>query len=120
MENYESTVSIESIDTSDKYKVVIHDDKDKKTLFYKEEDKTITTFNYEENILVRENDVMRLEYKFDLKEKTVNSIYIKELNSTVNVEITTKKIEKNENYIEIVYEIEETVFSYKIEKEKSV
>ena len=74
MENLECMISIESLDSKESYKAEVHNDPDKNCLFYKEEDKTITTFDYENNVLTRENEKMKLVYKFILNEKTINNI----------------------------------------------
>ncbi len=120
MENYECTISIESIDSKDNYKVEVHDDKEKETLFYKEEDKTITSFDYKNNILTRDNEKMKLTYYFLLNYKTKNKIFIKDLNNEVEVEVITRKLEKTDNYIEVVYEIDNNKFTYRIEKEMKI
>ena len=117
MENLECMISIESLDSKESYKAEVHNDPDKNCLFYKEEDKTITTFDYENNVLTRENEKMKLVYKFILNEKTITNILIKDIDKEVSMEVLTKKIEKTKDYIEIVYEIEDTIFTYKIVKE---
>lgn len=120
MENYECTVSIESVDSKDSYKVEVHDDIEKETLFYKEEDKTITSFDYKNNILTRDNEKMKLTYYFLLNYKTKNKIFIKDLDKELEVEVITRKLEKSENYIEVVYEIENNKFTYRIDKEMKI
>lgn len=120
MRNIECSVSIESLDSKENYKVTIHDDEEKRIFFYKEDDKTITTYDYENDIFTRENEEMKIEYHFCLDEITENKILIKNLNNVVTIKVLTKKLEKREDYIEIIYEIENTEFKYIIKKEMEV
>lgn len=110
-------VSILNNDLNDEYKVTVQNNVDKKTLFYKEKDGTNTSFDYQNNILKRDNNEMNLEFKFIKKEKTMNYIFIKDLGKNLDVEIFTKEIENTSNKIQIIYEMNDIVFEYKLEKE---
>jgi len=120
MKNFECQISIESQDSNDSYMVTVHDDLEKGILFYKEENKTITTYDYKNDIFTRENDEMRIQYQFRLNEVTENKVLVKNINSEININIFTKKLEKKSDYIEIIYEIENNEFIYKIKKEMEV
>lgn len=120
MRNYECNISIESQDSKNGYNVTVHDDLEKGILFYKENNNTITTYDYKNDIFVRENDEMRIEYHFCLNQLTENKVLVKTINNEVTINILTKKLEKNDNYIEIIYEIENNEFIYKIKKEMEV
>lgn len=120
MKNFECEISIESQDSNDSYKVTVHDDLEKGILFYKEKNKTITTYDYKNDIFTRENDEMRIQYQFRLNEVTENKVIVKNINSEININIFTKKLEKKSDYIEIIYEIENNEFIYKIKKEMEV
>ena len=89
-ENY--LVSIESNGKKEEYRVTINQDTEKNLYFYKEPNKTNVIFDYKNNVLKRDNEEMNLEFKFKLKEKTINNIYIKELNNVINIEIYTEDI----------------------------
>lgn len=118
MTTFEGIITIQTKDNKENYKTTIYYNQDEKNIKYIEPDKTATIFNYEQNILKRDNDQMSLEFKFCEKEKTINSIIIKDLNKTMELEIYTKKIIKEDNNIIIIYEMNDSEFTYKIEKEK--
>ena len=117
METDKYLISIGTEDKKEQYKVTVQIDDNKKLFYYKEPDKTSTIYNYEKNILKRDNEQMSLEFEFKLNEKTNNSIHIKELNNIINVEIFTHKIEKTNNGLIVIYEMNDTKFIYQIEKE---
>lgn len=75
-----------------------------------------TTFNYNTNTLINENEETRLEINFDLK-KTTSKFLLKELNQEVEINIKTKKIIKENYNIDIEYKVLDTneEFNYKIE-----
>ena len=84
-------------------------------LKYKEKDNTIVHYHYNENILERENDDIKLKYTFKVKEKTIGIIHIKDLKKDLEVDIITKSINKTNNLIEIHYQIEDNDYYYKLE-----
>ena len=83
---------------------------------YKESDDTITHFNYEKNILIRENKELKMTYRFSKNNKTEGTIEVKELQKEIKVLIDTKSIKRNNYNIEIVFEIEDNHFIYRIEE----
>lgn len=84
-------------------------------LFYKE-DNTNVTFDLKNNILIRDNESIYMEYKFKKKETTNNYILIKELSDKVYMNIITNLLEKGKGYIRIEYKIieSEETFYYEI------
>lgn len=82
---------------------------------YKEDNNTIVKFNYETNELIRENNELRMNYFFSNKTITTGTIFIKDLNKELELEIKTKKIQRKNNDIEIEFLVEENDFLYKIE-----
>ena len=89
-------------------------------LTYKEENNTLVKFNYNQDVLIRENKEFFMQYKFLKKEKTIGEIFIKDLNKTINLDIKTTKLLKNDLNLNIEYEIYDDQMSYKIEVRKWV
>ena len=112
MNNVECLVSISSSESNHEEKVNVFNDVEKNIIFYIEKDKTTNTFDYKNNILKRDNEEMSLEFNFKLNEKTINNIYIKELNNTMTVELITKEIIKEEKLLKIEYEMNNNSFVY--------
>ena len=84
-------------------------------LKYYEENNTKVVFNYDNNHLIRTNDELRMDFTFDLKKKTKGKIEIEELDKELEVEIKTKRIERQDNNILLDYSIDEDKFIYRIE-----
>ncbi len=82
---------------------------------YKENETTTLSYNYEQSKLTRETDELRITYFFDENKNTIGTIYIKEMNREIKVNITTKKIIKEGNNIKIEFIIENNRFLYEIE-----
>ena len=82
---------------------------------YKSNDDTIEIFDYNNYKLVRENKELRMEYIFNEKETTKGIVFAKELNHTVDVNIKTKKIERNNYDVDIEFSVEENNIKYQIE-----
>lgn len=108
-----------------KIKVSVNDDIEKeynaiyrekeKLLTYKEEDNTLVKFNYKDNIIIRENDSLFMQYKFVNKKTSKNKIFIKDLKQYLDITLFTKSILVKDNIINITYVIEDNLFNYKIE-----
>lgn len=81
---------------------------------YKEENKTIVLLDLESKTLMRENKKLYMEYDF-FKEK--GNIYIKSLRKNIELQFKLKKMNINRNKIEVQYEIENNLYTYKIEME---
>ena len=82
-----------------------------KIIKYLEKDNTKVEFHYEKQTLRRENDELKMLYDFKNKK---GNIYIKNLKSSLDIEIKNIKIKEKENEIRIQYEIEQDLFSYSI------
>lgn len=92
--------------------------KQKETLRYKENERTMVRFNYQDISLLRENNELRMNYYFDKDKSTKGKIFIKELEKEIEVEIITKNIKRKGNDIEIKFEVENNEFLYRIEEIK--
>lgn len=82
---------------------------------YKEDNNTIVKFNYDTNELTRENSELRMNYLFSNENPTTGTIFIKDLNKELELEIKTKRVQIKNNDIEIEFLVEENDFLYKIE-----
>lgn len=87
-------------------------------LKYKENKDTLVIYNYDKNSLVRENNELRMDYLFDVNRKTEGIIYIKDIGQKLVIKITTKKLIRKNNNIEIHFVIENKKFLYKVEEIK--
>ncbi len=85
------------------------------TLKYKENDGTTVIYDYLKNSLSRENDELKMTYYFENNKKKTGTIFIKDIEKKIEIDIETKKIIKNKNNIEIKYKIEDNIFKYRIE-----
>lgn len=84
-------------------------------LKYKENENTKVILDLNNNILIRENNEFRMEYKYDIKKETKGKIFIKELNKEIELKIKTKKYVKKDELIIINFSIENNNFEYRIE-----
>lgn len=82
---------------------------------YKEDNNTIVKFNYDTNELTRENSELRMNYLFSNENPTTGTIFIKDLNKELELEIKTKRVQIKNSDIEIEFLVEENDFLYKIE-----
>ena len=80
-------------------------DSEKKELSYQEKQEVVTDvkLNLEEHKLIRDNKDFTMTYQFDLNKETINTIYLKELGKTIDIQIKTKKYYYDNNKIEIEY-----------------
>lgn len=115
MEKY--NVTIKNVDTEDKYKVSVDNNLDEKTLKYTEKDGTITSFDYEKNILRRDNDEMIIEFVFDKDKVTKGKMSVKELKGDLEMDILTKELDVKVDKIKVVYVVNGLTFEYTLEKE---
>jgi hypothetical protein len=113
MSKIRALVSIDSPEGNQAYEVdaILQDS----NLKYKENKETKVMFSYLNNNLVRENDELRMEYLFLENKTTKGNIFIKELNKKINVDIKTKSIKRKSNDIEIVFNVENNKFIYRVE-----
>lgn len=80
-------------------------DSDKKELSYQEKQEIVTDIklNLEKHKLIRDNKDFTMEYQFEVNNKTINTIYLKELGKTIDIQIKTEKYYYDNNKIEIEY-----------------
>lgn len=71
----------------------------------------------EDIILVRENNEFKNTLIFSLNKQTVSNYLLKENNLLIDINIKTKKIEKDNDKITIIYEVMESseTYEYQIE-----
>ena len=93
-------------------KAVLTDD----TIKYKESDDTLTIFDYNKNLLTRENKELKMIYRFLENTKSEGTIEIKDLKQEIKVTVDTKKIIKDNLNIEIIFSVEDNNFIYRIEE----
>lgn len=105
------TVNNDESNTTNEFDAIIQD----QTLKYIENKETTVIFSYLKNILIRENNELRMEYSFNENKKTKGIILVKEYNQEINVEVDTKSIKKENNNIEIDFNVENNKFKYKVE-----
>ena len=93
-------------------KGIISDD----TIKYKESDDTLTIFDYNKNLLTRENKELKMIYRFLANTKSEGTIEIKDLKQEMKVIVDTKSIKRDNLNIEICFDIEDNHFIYRIEE----
>ncbi|MBP5678589.1 MAG: hypothetical protein J6X28_02015 [Bacilli bacterium] len=106
------TIKNEEEDTSYETQAILQEE----CLKYKENQETTVQYQYDHNILIRENKELKMEYTFNLLKPTQGTIQIKELGEAVKIPIKTKRLERNNHNIEICFMIEEKEFLYRIEE----
>lgn len=119
MKNINLNIKLISNDNKIDEKVIGKVIEEKKEIIYQEQNdlKTNVKFNYENNILIRENDNLLLEYNFIENEPTKGLITIKNLNQTLEIELKATKIKKEKKYIEIEYILENEKYLYIVSME---
>lgn len=82
-------------------------DKENNILSYYETDdeKTFVRFDFNNLILYRENENIKMTYQFKEGETTKNDVTVKGLEQTLYVSITTTKILRDARYIYIKYQV---------------
>lgn len=118
LENYNVLITINSTSNNNSFKTTLTHLKEKKQLYYvdKDKEKTVNLFDYDNNILMRDNENIYLELKFKRNKITQNKLLIKEINSTTYISIKTNDIIISENLILLDYNIDNEHYIYKIEK----
>lgn len=106
-------ISVKSNDSNIEYKTTAILTED--IIKYKSEDNTTEMFDYTNNKLIRENSELRMNYIFDLNKETKGTVFVKDLNRELEVNIKTKKIERNKNDVEIEFVVEDNTIKYHIE-----
>ncbi len=106
-------ISVKSNDSNLEYKTAAILTED--IIKYKSEDNTTEMFDYTNNKLTRENSELRMNYIFDLNKETKGTVFVKDLNRELEVNVKTNKIERNKNDIEIEFVVEDNTIKYRIE-----
>lgn len=94
--------------------------KEKDIIKYKENDKTNVTLNKKDNILIRENDVMYMEYHFEKNHVTDGILVLKDIDKEFLLITKTISINNKENFYKVSYKLVETkdIFTYTLEVEE--
>ena len=79
------------------------------------EDGSLVKYNYNNNILYKENNDLILNYDFN-EEKA--NIFIKELNLEMNPILQVINIDREDNNIKIKYKLEEEIIEYELKEIK--
>ena len=79
------------------------------------EEGSLVKYNYNNNILHKENNDLILDYYFN-EEKA--NIFIKELNSEINLILQVLTIDRKDNNIKIKYKLEEEIIEYELKELK--
>ena len=79
------------------------------------EDDSLVKYNYNNNILYKENNDLILNYDFN-EEKA--NIFIKELNLEMNPILQVINIDREDNNIKIKYKLEEEIIEYELKEIK--
>lgn len=106
-------ISVKNNDSNIEYKTTAILTED--IIKYKSEDNTTEMFDYTNNKLIRENSELRMNYIFDLNKETKGTVFVKDLNRELEINIKTNKIERNKNDIEIEFVVEDNTIKYHIE-----
>ena len=121
MQEYNALIIIDGEERNE-YKVKVINNFNDKTIYYVEDDKlkTVNIFDYQNNILKRDNEEIYLEIKFDKDKITNNYLLMKELDKKIVLDIKTTFIDINENKIMIKYILNDIEYTYEIIKEGEV
>ncbi len=120
MRNFKALVTVGNYNEKINYKVNITVDEKNKSLFYLENDakKTFVLYEYTSNILKRDNEEIYMVLNFIENQTTVNNLFLKKVNNSLDLEIFTNKILKDNNKIQIEYELNHEKYIFKIEKQE--
>ena len=81
---------------------------------YQETNNTNVYLDINKNELIRENKEILMKYIFIKNRRSKGTIFIKEMNKKLEVEIETDELIKKDNYYYIKYKIEENKFEYEV------
>lgn len=89
---------------------------DKKIIKYQEKDKTNVTLNINDNILVRENNKIYMQYRFIKNKITKNQLRLKDSNQEIIIDLKTLNLKKENNNFEVKYKLlgSNDIFLYKV------
>lgn len=116
MQKYKILVTISKEKEENKSLLEAIYNKEKNYLYYVEDDKekTVNIYDYNQNILKRDNLKLYLELNFLKNKITKNKMLIKDLNNSINLEIKTEKIEIKNKDVTIIYKLNDEKYLYKI------
>ena len=88
-------------------------------LKYIEDNKIKTTFNYNDNKLIREGNDFKMLYILD-NNNPYAEILVKQINKIIKPNIEIEKLERKDNDIHTIFNIEENKIEYHVEEIKWV
>ena len=86
-------------------------------LKYIEDNKIKTTFNYNDNKLIREGNDFKMLYILD-NNNPYAEILVKQINKIIKPNIEIEKLERKDNDIHTIFNIEENKIEYHVEEIK--
>ena len=94
--------------------------KEKDIIKYQEKDKTSVTLHKKDNILIRENKDIYMEYPFDESHTTDGILRLKDMDKEFLLILKTQSLVNKENLYKVEYKLVETkdVFTYTVEVEE--
>lgn len=95
--------------------------KNKNNIIYKDNNVSVKIIFSDIIKIIRENSEYKIELNFNKNEKTKINYLLKEYNKSLELNLVTKNININNNYIEILYEIidsDEGNINFKLEFEE--
>lgn len=95
-----------------------HEEKQIITYIDRDEKKTHTEFHYGRNELIRDNEEMYLVLSFSLDKNSKGKLIEKQTNKELLLNIRTRKIEQNNNFIFIEYELEDKLYTLEMKMEE--
>ena len=95
------------------YNAIYHPEEN--SIVYKEEDKTTSKIELTNQRLRRENEKIFMEYTFDEEKETKGIVTVKSLQKTLELNLKTRKIDKENQNIEINYVLENDEYKYKLD-----
>lgn len=92
-------------------------DNTKKYIYYLEPDskKTAVIYNFQNDILERDNKEIYLKLNFKENTKTMGTLELKDFQKEATLEIYTTKVIKEKTKLEVTYILNDEEYTYKIE-----
>lgn len=105
MEKKKLKITIITNDSKSEYNTLGNYDKEKEILSYQEKLDLITNVlvKKKEKEIIRDNKDFNMKCYFDINKETTNTIYLKELDSTIDIKIKTVNYNYDNNKLEIEY-----------------
>lgn len=118
MSKVKLTTFLHTSDNDLKYSIIGNINDKKITYTEQDELKTKVIYDYENNVLVRENKELYMKYIFNINEQTNGILKIKDLNKILSVIIVTNRIETDNYNLEVSFQVENNNFLYKLDIEE--